>query len=101
MKKSKKWLKKARAFTLVEVMVVLLIIGVLVIILVPNVGTAKDTADKRSGKAVVQLVNNQKMLYEVETGNSVVDLDELVDGKYITTEQLKAYNNYLAKYPNP
>lgn len=100
MKKIKKWLKKARAFTLVEVMVVLLIIGVLVIILVPNVGTAKDTADKRSGKAVVQLVNNQKMLYEVETGETVTDLNVLL-GDYITEEQLKAYNDYMAKNPNP
>lgn len=96
MKKSKKWLKKARAFTLVEVMVVLLIIGVLVIILVPNVGTAKKTADERSGKAVEQLVINQKLLYEVENGTTVTDLEVLVD-KYVTREQMNAYNAYLEK----
>lgn len=91
MKRLKKWLRKARGFTLVEVMVVILIIGVLIIILVPNVGKSKEIASKKSDDALVQLVENQQLLYEIDFSVKDPSLEELVQAGYLNEGQKEAY----------
>ncbi len=101
MKRLNKWLRKARGFTLVEIMVVVLIIGILMIVLIPNVGKSKELASEKSDEALVQLVENQILLYEMENSVKNPALQKLVDDEYLNAKQAKAYEDYLANQSNP
>lgn len=93
MKKIWKKLRKkfVEAFTLVEMLIVLLIIGVLMLLFVPNLSKQKDVVHEKGDAAVVKVVESQMDLYEVKTGDKA-SVDDLVDIGYITKEQAKTYN---------
>ncbi|MDN4525305.1 competence type IV pilus major pilin ComGC [Fictibacillus fluitans] len=71
-------------FTLIEMMIVLLIISVLLMIALPsmakNLGVAKDIGCK----ATIDLVQGQVGAYEAEKGETLNNLDDLVDD-YVDT----------------
>ncbi len=83
--------KSVEAFTLVEMLIVLLIIGVLMLLFVPNLSKQKAVVHEKGDAAVVKVVDSQMDLYEVKTGNKA-SVDDLVDIGYITKEQAKTYN---------
>ncbi len=83
--------KTAPAFTLVEMLIVLLIISVLMLLFVPNLSKQKDVVREKGDAAVVKVVESQMDLYEVKTGDKPT-VDDLVDVGYITSEQAKTYN---------
>ena len=83
--------KSVEGFTLVEMLIVLLIIGVLMLLFVPNLSKQKDVVHEKGDAAVVNVVDSQMDLYEVKTGNKA-SVDDLVDIGYITKEQAKTYN---------
>lgn len=83
--------KTEKAFTLVEMLIVLLIISVLMLLFVPNLSKQKDVVREKGNAAVVKVVESQMDLYEVKTGNKPT-VDDLVKGNYITSEQAKTYN---------
>lgn len=91
--------KGFKAFTLVEVLVVLLIICVLVVLFVPNVGKQKELADRKSNEAVVALVENQIEIYEMEFPEEketslTIKLEKMESAGYITKDQRKRYESY-------
>ena len=93
MKKMMTFLKKAKvkAFTLVEMLIVLLIISVLMLLFVPNLSKQKDVVREKGDAAVVKVVESQMDLYEVKTGDKPT-VDDLVEVGYIASEQAKTYN---------
>ncbi|MDO4205854.1 MAG: competence type IV pilus major pilin ComGC [Streptococcus gallolyticus] len=91
----KKFWKKLRkksvaAFTLVEMLIVLLIISVLMLLFVPNLSKQKDVVREKGDAAVVKVVESQMDLYEVKTGDKPT-VDDLVEVGYITSEQAKSF----------
>ena len=98
MKKLMTKLKKAKvqAFTLVEMLVVLLIISVLLLLFVPNLTKQKDAVDGKGKAAVVKVVESQAELYRLDK-NDDASLSKLQADGRITTEQVKAYKEYHAK----
>lgn len=92
--------KKQKAFTLVEMLVVLAIISVLLLLFVPNLSKQKDAVKKAGGDAVVKVVESQKDLYELKFGKTP-STGELVAEGYITPEQEKNYNEHQANAVNP
>ena len=98
MKKMMTFLKKAKvkAFTLVEMLVVLLIISVLLLLFVPNLTEQKDTVNDEGKAAVVKVVESQAELYSLDK-NEEASLSKLQDDGRITEEQAKAYKEYHAK----
>ena len=86
---------KAKAFTLVEMLVVLLIISVLLLLFVPNLTKQKDAVNDK-GKAVVKVVESQAELYSLDK-NENASLSKLQADGRITAEQAKAYKEYHAK----
>ena len=62
------FLKKAKvkAFTLVEMLVVLLIISVLLLLFVPNLTKQKEAVNDKGKAAVVKVVGSQAELYSLD-----------------------------------
>ena len=92
------FLKKAKvkAFTLVEMLVVLLIISVLLLLFVPNLTKQKEAVNDKGKAAVVKVVESQAELYNLAK-NEDASLSKLQADDRITEEQAKAYKEYHAK----
>ncbi|HEM4284951.1 TPA: prepilin-type N-terminal cleavage/methylation domain-containing protein [Streptococcus suis] len=87
----KKLLKlKKKAFTLVEMLVVLGIISLLLLIFVPNLSQQKDAIQQKGNAAVVKVVESQMELYELEHDKEATVADLQADG-YITEKQAEQY----------
>lgn len=99
----KKWMKtlenkKAKAFTLLEMLMVLLIISVLMLLFIPNLSKQKEKVTDKGNAAVVKIVENQAELYELNEGKKP-GLSELEKNGNITKNQVEAYNDYFKKHP--
>ena len=87
---------KLRAFTLIEMLVVLLIISILLLLFVPNLSKQKDSVKETGNAAVVKVVDSQAELYEMKN-NKTASLAALVSEGQITQKQADSYNDYYAK----
>lgn len=81
---------KNKAFTLVEMLVVLGIISLLLLIFVPNLSQQKDAIQKKGNAAVIKVVESQMELYELEHDKEATVADLQADG-YITEKQAEQY----------
>jgi len=59
---------RTRAFTLVELMVVVLILGALAFVAVPRFGQSSTTAKINACNANISIINEQIELYKIKTG---------------------------------
>lgn len=93
MKKMIAKLKKqtVKAFTLVEMLVVLLIISVLMLLFVPNLTKQKEAVKDKGNAAVVKVVDSQRELYNLNHTDEAT-VEKLVAEGMITDEQAKTYN---------
>ncbi|WEV60784.1 competence type IV pilus major pilin ComGC [Streptococcaceae bacterium ESL0729] len=95
----KKILKKeVAAFTLIEMLMVLLIISVLILLFVPNLSKQKDKINESGQAAVVKVVESQADLFELTSGQGA-SLNKLLEAGNITQEQYKKYKEYYEKNP--
>ncbi|HFI0236622.1 TPA: competence type IV pilus major pilin ComGC [Streptococcus suis] len=90
---------KVKAFTLVEMLVVLGIISLLLLLFVPNLSKQKDAVQKKGDAAVVKVVESQMELYELEHDKEATVAD-LQAADYITEKQAQSYNEYKALQAN-
>ncbi|HFI0632220.1 TPA: competence type IV pilus major pilin ComGC [Streptococcus suis] len=90
---------KVKAFTLVEMLVVLGIISLLLLLFVPNLSQQKDAIQKKGDAAVVKVVESQMELYELKH-NKEATVADLQAADYITKEQAQSYNEYKALKAN-
>lgn len=79
--------KKLRGFTLLEMTVVLIIVGLLLLLIIPNVSAIRKHADNKQADAMVELVQTQVNLYVAENGDKAVNYDDL--SGYLTKEQIE------------
>ena len=87
---------KTKAFTLVEMLIVLLIISVLLLLFVPNLTKLKNAVNDKGKAAVVKVVESQAELYSLDK-NEEASLSKLEADGRITAEQVKAYKEYHVK----
>ena len=87
---------KIKAFTLVEMLIVLLIISVLLLLFVPNLTKQKDAVNDKGKADVVKVVESQAELYSLDK-NEEASLSKLEADGRITAEQAKAYKEYHVK----
>lgn len=73
----KKTLKQDFGFTLLEVLVVILIIGMLMLLVIPNVTQHGDAAQVQTSKAFRTNLQTQYDLYELKNGSAAMTLDQL------------------------
>jgi competence protein ComGC len=88
--------KTVKAFTLIEMLVVLLIISILILLFVPNLVKQKDNVKNTGQSAVVKVVESQAELYALSHSDTAT-LGKLVGGGDITQKQADEYNDYYAK----
>ncbi len=84
-----------KAFTLVEILIVVVILGILAAIVVPQFTNATQDAQAGNIKAQLDTLNNQIELFRARQ-NAYPDLatgwDELVDGGYIKAAPRNPFN---------
>ena len=89
----KKLLKKKKGFTLIELLICLFIIGLMMLLIIPNIAKQREEAQKKSDDAIVKVIKNQQELYQIDKNvKDKPSADQLAKENYITAEQLKAYN---------
>ena len=79
--------KTRKAFTLIEMVIVLFIISLLLLIMIPNLAAQRKNADTRSEEAFKTTIRTQKELYEDNHDGAVPTLDDLEKEEYITKKQ--------------
>lgn len=75
-------LKNEKAFTLIEMMIVLVVISILLLALIPNMTKNQSIAANKGCEATIELVQAQVMAYKVDTGQYPDNLDVLVSEDY-------------------
>ena len=75
------------AFTLVEMLIVLLIISVLSLLIIPNLNGTSSKVNEDGMVALEQLIISQQDLYELRKGTRP-SIQKLAEDKYITDAQL-------------
>lgn len=85
--------KTVKAFTLVEMLLVLAVVSVLLLLFVPNLSKQKESINHAGGKALVKVIESQAELYKLshdgEPTLSVLEKEGFIDSKQV--EEYKAY----------
>ncbi|MCI0130890.1 MULTISPECIES: competence type IV pilus major pilin ComGC [Enterococcaceae] len=87
MKLLQKLKKKNDGFTLLEMLIVLLVIAVLIILFVPNLSKQQASINKQGDDALSKVIQTQTEMYYLDNNERPKDLNELVQGGYISKDQ--------------
>jgi len=90
-------LKNEKAFTLIEMLIVLAIISVLIILIVPNLSAKSNEVNETGCEALKKVVQAQVDAYYLDEGNYPLKLGDLVED-YLTSEQLICPNKNKIGY---
>ena len=94
----KKLLKKKKGFTLIELLICLFIIGLMMLLIIPNIAKQREKAQEKSDAAIVKVIENQQELYQLDKNvKEKPDVSTLKNNGYITQEQLDSYNKAKGK----
>ncbi|MCS4485524.1 competence type IV pilus major pilin ComGC [Staphylococcus americanisciuri] len=80
-------LRQNKAFTLIEMLLVLLIISVLLILIIPNIAKQSDYIQQTGCKAQIRLVDSQIEAYTLKFNHKPDSIDNLVSEGYIKENQ--------------
>ena len=78
-----KFIKNEQAFTLIEMMIVLLIISVLILIAIPNVTKHSKSIDEKGCAAYVKMVEGQVEAFKMDEKKMPTSLADLTDKEYL------------------
>lgn len=65
----RRFTKKIKAFTLIEVLVVTIIVGILTVLAVPTYGKYIETSRARSAWKILKNIRNGERVFKLESGN--------------------------------
>ncbi|HLS23850.1 MAG TPA: competence type IV pilus major pilin ComGC [Pseudogracilibacillus sp.] len=82
-------MKREEAFTLVEMLIVLLIISILILLIVPNIAKRSSNIHAQGCDAQVELVQSQVVAYELDHKEKPGSLQTLLSKNYIEEKHLK------------
>ncbi|MCF0105714.1 MAG: prepilin-type N-terminal cleavage/methylation domain-containing protein [Holdemanella sp.] len=80
-------MKKRNAFTILEMMIVMLVIAVVLMITLPNIQQKEKIIRDKGCSALLEIVNSQIMLYEIDEGQTPTDIYELIHKGYLKEGQ--------------
>ena len=81
-------LKEEKAFTLIEMLIVLAVITLLLILVVPNLATQNEKIQQNSEETMIKMAENQAQAYYIEHGRKPTSIQQLVDEKYLSSAEL-------------
>jgi len=103
--------RKASGFTLVEILIVVVILGILAAIVIPQFTSASETARKSSLVSQLQTIRSQLELYQVQHNGDYPTAAQMwtnltsptnVSGTVVAAGTVGAYGPYLQQAPiNP
>lgn len=93
-------LKNEKAFTLIEMLVVMLIITVLLILIIPNLTDQTDNVNDKGCQALVAVVQAQADAYYLDEGVYAASINDLVTNDYIDESQTSCSNNTKLRISN-
>ena len=76
-----------KGFTVLEMILVLTVVSVIVLVTVPNIVQKKKVINNVGCRALLEVVNAQILMYDLDNGDKPSDIEDLVDGEYITEAQ--------------
>ncbi|RYM02194.1 prepilin-type N-terminal cleavage/methylation domain-containing protein [Sporolactobacillus sp. THM7-7] len=80
-------LASERAFTLIEMMIVLMIISILLLIAVPNMMKSNKVVGDKSCDATVKMIQSQVAAYQMDHEGQIPTLQALKDEDYVNNIQ--------------
>ena len=84
---------KKKGFTLIELLVCLFIIGLMMLLIIPNIAKQRESAQEKSNAAIVRVVKAQQQAYMIDLKtNDIPTLEQLNEKGYINDSQVDAYN---------
>ena len=84
---------KKKGFTLIELLVCLFIIGLMMLLLIPNIAHQRKTAQDKSDEAIVRVVKSQQQAYMIDLKtNDIPTVEQLKAKGCINDSQVEAYN---------
>lgn len=89
--------KNQAAFTLVEMLIVLMIISILILLIVPHVSKKSANIHDKGCEALVELVQSQVVAYELDHKELPDQLSNLVSKNYIEDKHLTCGNGKKIK----
>lgn len=95
-----KRIRKAKGFTLIEMLIVLFIIGLLLLLILPNLNVQKNKVQDKTDQALVNTVQTQVELYLDDDDSQEVTLEELETKGFLSKNQVKQANNRHIKINN-
>lgn len=95
-----KIMKNRKCFTLLEMLIVLIIVGLLMAIIIPNVSGQKERIEAQATENIAEIVETQVNTYQlVEKGNDAT-LTILVAEGYLTQKQANEAERLLSLSPD-
>lgn len=89
---------KKKGFTLIELLVCLFIIGLMMLLIIPNIAQQRKTAQEKSDAAIVKVIETQQQSYMLQNNTKEVPtVDVLLKAEYINKEQADAYKKVDSK----
>ena len=83
---------KKKGFTLIELLVCLFIIGLMMLLIIPNIAQQRKTAQEKSDAAIVKVIETQQQSYMLQNNTKEIPtVDVLLKAEYINKEQADAY----------
>lgn len=102
-----KWLKRLNSqknqsgFTLLEMLIVLLVIGLLMAIIIPNVSGQRDRIQAQAKENIAEVITTQANTYQMLNGESAsVTPNALLSAGFLTDRQVKEAENLLGIQPD-
>ena len=84
---------KKKGFTLIELLVCLFIIGLMMLLIIPNIAQQRKTAQDKSDEAIVRVVKSQQQAYMIDLKtNDIPTVEQLKAKGDINDSQVEAYN---------
>lgn len=90
---------KMKAFTLVEMAIVIFIISLLILIIIPNVAKQRSNAENVNTQALQAELDTQAQLYAYEKGTAMENVapTDLEKAGYLTAKQVAAIEKHHLK----